>query len=156
MWNWRINLSSNSIWKGRDTGIHVLCGTNERHEWWRSRDIAIRLVDRNEIFSSNRARKFDFIKIALSEMNLRTNETFSSSRYAARITRRRERYNRATSRELLSRGDKEIPLGVRRTVPAVFSTEILLCFREEFLARAEGRTTGSEEGEGGDDGMKKE
>ena len=71
--------------------------------------------------------KLSFIKTALNEMNLRNQQNFFS-RYAARIMRKkREPCNKTTSQELLSwERDKEIPL-------AVFSTEILLCFREEFL-----------------------
>lgn len=65
----------------------------------------------------SRGKKLGYIKTTLSEMNLWNQQNFFSSRYAARITRKkREPCNKATSQELLSRGeDKEIPLGIRRT-----------------------------------------
>lgn len=76
-----------------------------------SRETAIHLI------AKSHGEKFGFIKTALSEMSLQNQQNFFSPRYAARITRKkREPCNKATSQELLSRGgDKEIPLGIRRT-----------------------------------------
>lgn len=76
-----------------------------------SRETAIHLI------AKSHRGKLGFIKTALSEMSLQNQQNFFSPRYAARITRKkREPCNKATSQELLSRGeDKEIPLGIRRT-----------------------------------------
>jgi len=47
----------------------------------------------------------------------------------------------------VSRGEKKIPLGIRRA--AVFSTEILLCFRARGVSLAKGPSRGEKDEERG-------
>lgn len=93
-----------------------------------SHETAIYLINRQ----ISRGKKLGYIKTTLSEMNLWNQQNFFSSRYAARITRKkREPCNKATSQELLSRGgDKEIPLGIRRTARRfLYGNFIMLLWR---------------------------